>query len=352
MLPTRKIHFVKYFCVNPQLFRGTSVVPPHLHRLFQFCIFATVVVCHLLAMSLDESLIFMAKSSSFFGLRRGSTKSLTFQVVDGKQVTKDRVTFVKNPRSYAQATQRSKMAAVADAYRALSTICDHSFESVPYGPASRREFMSLNLARSIKPEPKGFCLPIGVGLQVSKGTLEQFNVLDFKLFPNKAGVTGSYPLDAAWVNLVLAQSPNLQAGDELTYVSCALDGINMVDVNGASMPNVKYAIASIVLDPNSAINAEWSYDSAKSKFLHSSGLSMEVGDPSFNVADADVIASGVIVSRYADGKWRRSTCILNEMGDMAASGYTDAYFDACIASYMDAPSVAESKKQLNKATSK
>ena len=105
--------------------------------------------------------VFMAKSSSFFGLRRGSTKSLTFQVVDGKQVTKDRVTYVKNPRSYAQATQRSKMAAVADAYRMLSTICDHSIESVAYGPASRREFMSLNLARPIKPEPKGFSLPIG-----------------------------------------------------------------------------------------------------------------------------------------------------------------------------------------------
>lgn len=307
---------------------------------------------HLPAMSLDESLICMAKSSSFFGLRRGSTKSLTFQVVDGKQVTKDRVTFVKNPRTYAQATQRSKMAAVADAYRALSTICDHSFESVPYGPASRREFMSLNLARPIKPEPKGFVLPIGIGLQVSKGTLEQFNVLDFKLFPSRSGATGSYPLDAAWVNLVLAQSPNLQAGDELTFVTCALDGINFVDVNGASLPNVKYAVASIVLDPTSEINSKWSYDTTKSRFVHSSGITIEVGDTSIDVADAQVIASGVVVSRYADGKWRRSTCILNEMGDMAASGYTDAYFDACIASYMDAPSVAESKKQLNKATSR
>ena len=293
----------------------------------------------------------MAKSSSFFGLRRGSTKSLTFQVVDGKQVTKDRVTYVKNPRSYAQATQRARMATVADAYRALSTICDHSFESVAYGPASRRKFMSLNLARPIMPEPKGFSLPIGVGLQVSKGTLADISsVMNFELFPAKDGVTNSYPLDAAWVNLVLAQSPNLQAGDELTFVACALDQVFVTYVNGAALPTVKYAVASIVLDPASEINAKWSFDSARSKFVHSSGFSMEYADPTAGVDNGLIIAYGVIVSRYTDGKWRRSTCILTEMNDMSASGYTDEYFDACIASYMDAPAVAESKKQLNQAT--
>ena len=304
-------------------------------------------------MSLVESLCVMAKSSSFFGLRRGSTKSLTFQVVDGKQVTKDRVTYVKNPRSYAQATQRSKMAAVADAYRALSTICDHSFESVAYGPASRRQFMSLNLAREIKPEPKGFSLPIGVGLQVSKGTLADISsVVDFKLFPTKDGVTKSYPLDAAWVNLVLAQSPNLQAGDELTFVGCALNEVVMTNVNGTFMPTVKYAIASIVLDPTSDVNAKWTYDSAHSRLVHSSGFSMEVGGSTWGIDDALIIANGIIVSRYSEGKWRRSTCVLGEMGDMADSGYTDAYFESCIASYMDAPSSAESAKQLNQATNR
>ena len=293
----------------------------------------------------------MAKSSSFFGLRRGSTKSLTFQVVDGKQVTKDRVTYVKNPRSYAQATQRSKMAAVADAYRMLSTICDHSFESVAYGPASRREFMSLNLARPIKPEPKGFSLPIGVGLQVSKGTLTGIdNVVNFTLFPEKGGDPNVYPLDAAWVNSVLAQSPNLQAGDELTLVSCALDDTFATYVNGAALPTVKYANASIVLDPTSDENAKWSWDNAKSRLVHTSGFSMGI-DASIPIVNASpVIAYGVIVSRYADSKWKRSTCILSEIGDMAASGYTDDYFDACIASYMNAPTVAESKKQLNQAT--
>lgn len=51
----------------------------------------------------------MAKSASFFGLRRGSTKTLTFSVLDGQQITKDRVTEVKNPRTDMQMQQRCLM---------------------------------------------------------------------------------------------------------------------------------------------------------------------------------------------------------------------------------------------------
>ena len=51
----------------------------------------------------------MAKSKSFFGLRTGSTKSLTFQVYRGEQITKDRVYRVSNPRTTRQIEQRLKL---------------------------------------------------------------------------------------------------------------------------------------------------------------------------------------------------------------------------------------------------
>lgn len=89
----------------------------------------------------------MAQSSSFFGLRRGSTKSLTFQVLDGKQITKDRVTHVHNPRTEQQMMQRVFMYNVQRAYMANSKICDHSFEGVSYGAKSMQYFMSENLKR-------------------------------------------------------------------------------------------------------------------------------------------------------------------------------------------------------------
>lgn len=95
----------------------------------------------------------MAQSKSFFGLRRGSTKSLTFSVYNGKQVTKDRVYNVKNPRSAMQMKQRAIMATVLHAYSGLKEICDHSFEGISYGQPSMNYFVSQNasLIRSAAP---------------------------------------------------------------------------------------------------------------------------------------------------------------------------------------------------------
>ena len=86
----------------------------------------------------------MAKSKSFFGLRRGSTKTLTFSVNDGKQITKDRVYEVKNPRTKAQMIQRMMLATSSAAYSAMKEIVDHSFEGITYGQPNMSEFSRLN----------------------------------------------------------------------------------------------------------------------------------------------------------------------------------------------------------------
>ena len=88
----------------------------------------------------------MAQSKSFFGLRKGSTKSLTFQVLNGKQITKDRVYNVKNPQTLAQMQQRALMATAVTAYSKMKAICDHSFESVEVGAKTMGEFIKNNLA--------------------------------------------------------------------------------------------------------------------------------------------------------------------------------------------------------------
>lgn len=87
----------------------------------------------------------MAKSKGFFTLRRGSTKSLTFQVVDGQQITKDRVSSVHNPRTMKQQYQRAIMATVMAAYSNMKAIENHAFQGKSKGKANQREFMRLNL---------------------------------------------------------------------------------------------------------------------------------------------------------------------------------------------------------------
>lgn len=87
----------------------------------------------------------MAQSKGFFGIRSGSTKNFTFSEMNGKQITKERVYRVKNPRTMAQMRQRMLMATIGAAYSYLKVIADHSFEGKTVGQQCMAEFMRLNL---------------------------------------------------------------------------------------------------------------------------------------------------------------------------------------------------------------
>lgn len=87
----------------------------------------------------------MAKSKGFFGIRTGSTKNFTFCELHGEQITKERVSKVKNPRTISQMRQRMLMATIGAAYSYLKAIADHSFEGKTVGQQCMSEFMRLNL---------------------------------------------------------------------------------------------------------------------------------------------------------------------------------------------------------------
>lgn len=89
----------------------------------------------------------MAQSKGFFGLRKGSTKNFTFATLNGKQITKDRVYDVKNPRTESQMRQRMLMTTVGAAYKFLKSIADHSFEGYTSGMQCMQQFNSRNLNR-------------------------------------------------------------------------------------------------------------------------------------------------------------------------------------------------------------
>ena len=117
----------------------------------------------------------MAKSRSFFGLRTGSTKSLTFQTLRGQQITKDRVTSVSNPQTIAQMDQRLLLPMVANARTRLAGLIDHSFEGVPYGYQSLQKFSSLNLQKGALTVssyvPKGLSDPGRANFIIADGSL-------------------------------------------------------------------------------------------------------------------------------------------------------------------------------------
>lgn len=117
----------------------------------------------------------MAKSKSFFGLRTGSTKSLTFQTYRGQQITKDRVTSVSNPQTTSQMDQRLLLPMVANARTRLAGLVDHSFEGVPYGYQSLQKFSSMNLQKGALTVssyvPKGLSDPGRADFIIADGSL-------------------------------------------------------------------------------------------------------------------------------------------------------------------------------------
>lgn len=171
----------------------------------------------------------MAQSKSFFGLRRGSTKTLTFSVYNGKQVTKDRVTDVKNPRSAAQMKQRAIMATALRGYSALQEICDHSFEGVTYGQKSMNYFVSEN-ARMIRSAAPNVNLSLSKGNSVSnayiiaKGSLSPVEV---SVNDSKFTISANIPESGFTFGSFMSQLGATQVGDMATFVMlCDNPGAN------------------------------------------------------------------------------------------------------------------------------
>lgn len=188
----------------------------------------------------------MAYSKSFFGLRRGSTKSLTFSVLNGKQVTKDRVSVVANPRTSKQMYQRAIFATVATSAKAMKFIIDHSFENVKEGNDSIREFRKLNLkmlrnyvastgdnaAASVgaKLQPAGYPWVTPNPWIMSKGSLSQLSLFaPVKVLTTAAGtqyvsldeLTLEDEFEAGATFGDLLNAIGLGANDQITL--CALD---------------------------------------------------------------------------------------------------------------------------------
>lgn len=111
----------------------------------------------------------MAKSRGFFSLRRGSTKSLTFSILNGKQITKDRVSEVRNPQTSRQMLQRVCFATVTQAAEKMLPIIGISQEGVTSEVESRRRWISQNVK-----------LLRGIADRMSKGVLAAGRLVSFR----------------------------------------------------------------------------------------------------------------------------------------------------------------------------
>ena len=292
----------------------------------------------------------MAKSKSFFGLRTGSTKSLTFQVYRGQQVTKDRVYRVSNPRTEGQMTQRALIPIVAAARSALKGLVDHSFEGVPYGEASLREFSKQNLRAGALTvtsySPNGVSNPGFADLIVSNGSInvpfsivsqEKANIIrvpDANLPPFKfPAVEKGASADEIFKYLETYARENnvaiIAPGTQLTFLTIFQSGTVKVNTGTGTIdaPTSGFILNRIYIpngdsDSENAkeVNDQWKVSEAVAQDANSVQLVNSNGDHLTIPGAAALITSStretiandnncgmaLILSRYVNGVWKRS----------------------------------------------
>ena len=302
----------------------------------------------------------MAKSKSFFGLRTGSTKSLTFQVYRGQQITKDRVTRVANPRTTLQMEQRSKLPIVAAARSALKGLVDHSWEGVPYGEQSLRTFSSKNLsAGALKVYSYASPDAPSPGIaeyQVSQGSLRGFTAVadqdsvhfslpakigDGNVVPTMSkGTKGSTVLYHLMSYFAKNNIDGLRAGRQLTFLTLNVPYYKVLNYVGGSIsgkyevPVTRFDVARLIMPDISKITDIDTYHDDNDEFVLDAAITAE-GGRSFVLRRADgfvikfetaedtirfscefqpdggddsiTVASALIVSELVNGVWKRST---------------------------------------------
>ena len=171
----------------------------------------------------------MAKSKGFFGLLRGSTKSLTFSIYNGAQVTKDRIAYMTNPQSYDQGSQRAIFAAAAKFYARMKQVLDHSWEGIKYGTPSQSEFMRLAIKAGIGTSLEKGASAYPLNYPISRGTLPSIAWVGLPHIAQTsiaAKFASKLEISAFTENVSLfAQANNLENGDQISFVYAEmLDG--------------------------------------------------------------------------------------------------------------------------------
>lgn len=349
----------------------------------------------------------MAKSKSFFGLRSGSTKSLTFQVYRGQQITKDRVTRVTNPRTTLQMEQRSKLPLVAAARSALKGLIDHSWEGVPYGEQSLRTFSSKNLtAGALKVYSYASPDAPSPGIaeyQVSQGSLRGFRpdvnpesgdsvhfVLRAEIGEGKVlpampkGTKGSTVLYNLMSYFAKNKIDGLKAGQQLTFLTLNVPYYKVLSYVGGSnsgtynVPVTQFAVARLIMPDISKISDISTYHDDNDAFVLLSEISGD-GASEFDLVRKDgfrihfkasaqdfwfacafeasavyesiTVASALIVSELVNGVWKRSTSNLR-VADAANNDFVKTVFSFDQWASLYAPKQIVSSKYLNKGAEK
>lgn len=256
----------------------------------------------------------MSKGNLFMGNASGKLADVVLYRNAGAQVARLRVRNPKNPRSEQQLIQRVIQSTASKAYSVLQAICNHAFEGKQSRTANQSEFMRLNVARDryrVSVAPMGWrslsnfnsrdlVEPLANNYIVASGSLPEMQFSgDGQAFTIGAG-SGLASTDTYEQ---VCTKMGLQRGDQITILNVKVaDNGAMSELNAARIilePN-DGDMTTVFLGTGGAINKP--NDKNQGNFtvgIAEGALTIELGKSGG--------AGTVILSRYADGKWLRST---------------------------------------------
>lgn len=263
----------------------------------------------------------MAKGIGLIGNFRGKVGNMVgYNLKDSnnKQTQGVRVyqPVVKNPKTYAQAEQRAKLAPVNVTYRALKGIIDRGQESKRYGNKSRLAWLKDALkAFDGGWFEKGAVITAPALVPLTKGSLPNLfpvaNTADNCVITFASAAAQAPATIGDLSTAIKANFPQVEDGDQITFV----------DIHSTAN-GIEVSVESIVIDTTSTASIPAAFTAA-------------TGSLTYAPNGANMAAGAIILSREGDaGQHLRSTTAIQQAKGYDADLLADAAQEAATKSYM------------------
>ena len=259
----------------------------------------------------------MATGNLFLGTAARSVGDVVMYRREGSQVSRVRVRKIANPKTEAQCRQRAYMAPIPKFFSPLAVVLERSFEGLSKSK-SYSKFLKVN---ADKARANDWLLPKGIGFfplpyQLSQGTIQNvrytFNDMEEQLeittTLQETEITTIGVLSDIFVNL------GYQNGDVVTII--------------AAKGNARNIAAGYI-----PVVAQFEVDTTSTVTLADAKLGLSIAMDGAKLIITGIIAGAVIVARFENDKWRRSTQSLAVNANLLGTIGADDFKAAAIASY-------------------
>lgn len=291
----------------------------------------------------------MAKGNLFMGTATGKVGSVVLYRRNGTQVSRAKVEKVSNPQSVAQMLNRVVISSVGKAYAFFSPLSDHGFQGYAGAAANMRRFQVVNNVRLGGRAREAFKNDTmdSVAAYAAKNTLgapvNNYVIAEGDL-PSASYSVSGVVTDGIMLNVGTStptyqdviDASMLKVGDQLTFV--------LATAVGEEFSRLYHA--RVILQPANGdlstpflVDGKINQPNVKNEGTDLLKFTQAVQGTILNVTMASIregetYAGGcLIVSRYEEGKWRRS----QEEFQAVVSGPIELTLQAAIDSWTKSP---------------